>query len=85
MKMIVTEVAGEGLESLLGQGVTLFAGNYIYAGILAGVNATSVKLTDAKIVYETGDFKSKNWHDAQALPGAWYVQIAAIESFGVLK
>jgi hypothetical protein len=30
MKMIVTEVENEGLESLMGQRVTLFCGAYIY-------------------------------------------------------
>lgn len=87
MKKIVsvTEVSGEGLVGLLGERVTLFCLNYIYTGKLAGVNESCVLLEDAAIVYETGEFTDKAWKDAQKLPGNWYVQIGAIESFGVLK
>lgn len=85
MKKIVQEVSGEGLEKLLGERVTLFCANYIYTGILSGVNETCVLLTDAAVVYETGPFYDKEWKDAQSLPGGWYVKINAIESFGKLK
>ena len=85
MKKIVTEVQGEGLEKLLGERVTLFCANYIYTGILSGVNESCVLLTSAAIVYETGPFGDKAWKDAQNLPNEWYVQIDAIESFGKLK
>ena len=85
MKKIVQEVSGEGLEKLLGERVTLFCLNYIYTGVLSGVNESCVLLTDAAIVYETGPFTDKKWTDAQSLPNAWYVQIGCIESFGVLK
>jgi len=82
----VTEVEGEGLEALLGEQVLLFGLNYIYAGKLSGVNNTFVQLEDAKIVYETGSFTSKGYTDAQSLPGkVWYVQLSAIESFGLGK
>jgi hypothetical protein len=81
----VTEVSGEGLVGLLGERVTLFCMNYIYTGKLAGVNESCVLLEDAAIVYETGELKTKTWKDAQALPGPWYVQVGAVESFGVLK
>ena len=84
MKKIVsvTEVEGEGLTALLGERVALFCMNYIYAGTLAGVNDSCVLLEDAKIVYETGALTAPAWKDAQSLPGPWYVQIGAIESFG---
>ena len=85
MKKIVQEISGEGLEKLLGERITLFCANYIYTGILSGVNETCVLLTDAAIVYETGSFSDKKWKDAQSLPENWYVQIDAIESFGKLK
>ena len=85
MKKIVNEVQGEGLEKLLGERVTLFCMNYIYTGVLTGVNDSCVLLTDAAIVYETGAFTEKNWKDAQNLPHDWYVSIASIESFGKLK
>ena len=85
MKKIVQEVSGEGLENLLGDRITLFCANYIYTGILSGVNESCVLLTDAAIVYETGPFSDKKWKDAQTLPEGWYVQINSIESFGRLK
>ena len=85
MKKIVEEISGEGLEKLLGETLTLFCLNYIYTGKLIGVNTTCVLLTDASIVYETGELLDKKWKDAQKLPHDWYVQISAIESFGILK
>ncbi len=81
----IEEVDNEGLILLLGKTVTLFCVNYIYSGKLVGVNKTCIKLSDAKVVYETGAFSDKNWKDAQALPNDWYVKRATIESFGLLK
>ena len=89
MKIVVdTKETGqkEGLESLLGEEVILLCMNYFYAGELVGVNDNSVKLANAKIVYETGEWSAKSWKDAQALPlEATYVQIGAIESYGKVK
>jgi hypothetical protein len=85
MKRIVEEVGGEGLEKFLGERITLFCANYIYTGTLSGVNDTCVLLTDASIVYETGELNAGGWTDAQKLPSDWYVQLSAIESFGKMK
>jgi hypothetical protein len=85
MKVLVEQVEGKGLESLMGKQVTLFCMNYIYTGKLIGVNTTCVLLSDPKIVYETGAFSEKNWKDAQAVCPELYVQVAAIESFGIVK
>lgn len=82
----VVEVSGEGLESLIGQRVTLFCANYFYVGKLVGVNVTCVKLEDPAIVYSTGSFTDKKYADEQPLHvKIWYVQTNAIESFGNLK
>ena len=81
----VTEVEGEGLESLIGETVTFFCAVYIYTGELVGVNSTCVKLKNPKIVYETGAFNEKNWKDAQALPHDFYLMASMIEGFGVVK
>jgi hypothetical protein len=81
----VEEVSGEGLIGLMGQTITLFCLNYIYTGLLVGVNDTYVKLEKAKVVYETGAFSDKSWKDAQPLPNDWYVKSDCIESFGILK
>ena len=84
MKKIV-EDKDDGLLSLLGENVTFLCMNYFYTGKLIGVNETCVKLEDPKIVYETGEWSTKSWKDAQSLPGDIYVQVAAIEAYGVLK
>jgi len=81
----VTEVAGQGLEALLGEKVTIFSLNYIYHGILAGVSETDVLLEDAKIVYETGDFKEKGFKDSQFIAKEWRLRTSCIESYGVLE
>jgi hypothetical protein len=87
MKKLVSvqEVENEGMVGLLGEEITVFCANYIYAGKLIGVNESFVKLSGAKIVYETGELTTKTWKDAQALPRDWYIQVGAIESFGLLK
>lgn len=81
----VEEVEGAGLIGLLGQVVTLFCSAYIYTGKLVGVNDTFVQLEEAKIVYDTGALNTKTWQDVQALPSDWFVQLSAVESFGLLK
>ena len=81
----VQEVEGEGLVGLMGQRVTLFCLNYIYTGLLVGVNEQCVKIDNAAIVYETGPFNEKEWKDAQALPHPIYVMLATVESFGIVK
>lgn len=86
MKIVTETTTNEGLESLLGQNVTLFCMNYIYTGTLVGVDDVQVKLDNAKIVYETGSLDSKDWTDAQSLPnGTWYVRLSSVESYGILK
>ena len=87
MKQLVAvqEVENEGLVGLMGEGVTIYCANFIYAGRLVGIGNTFVKLSGAKIVYETGEHGTKAWKDAQPLPNDWYIQTAAIESFGLFK
>ena len=86
MKVLVETKEVEGLESLIGQEVTFFCINYIYAGKLIGINADCVKIENPKIVYETGAFNEKGWQDAQALPHQYfYIARQSIESFGIMK
>lgn len=87
MKKIVNvvEIENEGLMALIGKTVTFFCMNYIYTGILSGVNETCVLLDSPKIVYETGPFNTKEWKDAQSLPSSIYLQISAFEAFGEVK
>jgi hypothetical protein len=82
----VAEVEGEGLVALMGETITVMCLNYFYTGKLVGVNDSCILLQDPKIVYETGSWTDKDWSDVQALPcKEYYIQISAIESFGVLK
>jgi len=81
----VVEVPGEGLLAFLNKPILIFASNYIYTGILVGVNDTCVKLQHAKIVYETGDFNNPKYKDAQTVGDFWYVNTNSIESFGAGK
>lgn len=84
MKRLI-ETTGDGLESLMGERITLFCMNYIYTGQLVGVNDKYVLLDKPAIVYETGDFSTPRWKDAQALPHQLFVMLFAVESFGVVK
>jgi hypothetical protein len=82
----VAEVSGKGMEALLGERVMLLCLNYIYSGVLEGVNSDCVLLADPSIVYETGEWSAKQWKDAQRLPcEKLYVNRRAIESFGIGK
>jgi len=81
----VVEVENEGFLALMDEVITIFSLNYIYTGKLIGVNDTCVLLDNPSIVYETGDFSSKDWSDAQKLPNQLYVQMNCIESFGIVK
>ena len=82
---VLVEDAGKGLIGLMGKRVTFWGMNYIYTGKLVGVNDADVLLDDAAIVYETGEFSSKEWKDAQKLPFPIYIRLAAIEAYGELK
>lgn len=85
MKRIVEMKEGPGgLESLLGIEVIVMCQNYFYAGKLTGINTDSIELTSPTLVLETGWGNEKRYE--QKLPGTvWYVQMTAIESFGVSK
>lgn len=86
MKRIIEDTDVNGLEALLGENVLLMCANYFYTGKLTGANSKFVELTDASIVYETGEWSSKTYRDAQKLHAKkWFVQYSAIESYGESK
>ena len=86
MKRIVESDEQAGLEALLGETVLLMCANYFYAGKLVGINKTCVELENPYIVYETGAWDNKSYGDAQKLHAKkWYVQLDAIESYGLGK
>lgn len=86
MKKLIIEDTTEGLIKLMGRVVTIYCDSWIYSGELIGVNEDCILLDKAKIVYDTGSHKDKNWSLAEDIPsGKWYIMKNKIESFGVLK
>jgi hypothetical protein len=84
MKQIVEVTDVEGLESLLGENVRLMCAGYFYRGKLKGVNSSFVKLENANIIYDTTQ-DGKATTVGQLPSSVWYIQTAAIESYGVDK
>lgn len=86
MKKIIEVTDAAGLDLLLGENVLLICSAYFYTGKLTGVNETFVELENPAIVYETGAWTDKGYKDVQKLHvNKFYVQRAAIESFGATK
>ena len=81
----VVEVDDDGLNGLMGERVTFYCINYIWTGKLVGVNEKFVKLEDPAIVYETGPHNTKEWKDAQKLPNSVFIQLSAVEAYGIMK
>ena len=74
-----------GLAAYAGKTITLYCLNYIYTGKVVSVTSEEVELTDACIVYETGELKAQKFANAQELPSSHSVRISAIESYGAGK
>lgn len=72
-------------DDYIGKTVMFMCVNYFYEGTVVGVTKDTIVLDDASIVYETGDWKEKNYSDIQKLPSLIHVQKHAIESFGLYK
>lgn len=85
MKKLVEVAEDGGLESYMGQRVTLYCCRFFYTGELIGVSDDCVVLKGGGIVYDTGDFKDKEWKNYQKLPHDWCVARQSIESFGIMK
>jgi hypothetical protein len=86
MKKLIDVTDGVGLDGLLGENVLLICSSYFYSGKLTGVNETFVELENPAIVYSTGSWTDKKYQDEQKLHvNTFYVQRAAIESFGKSK
>ena len=71
----------EALMSLTGEYVWLWAINYVYAGILVDCSSTDVRLEEATLVLESGEFKNNDFKEFEVLPFPVHVRTAAIESF----
>tara|TARA_Y100000296_G_C5025984_1_gene182282 strand:- start:12 stop:323 length:312 start_codon:yes stop_codon:yes gene_type:complete len=55
-------------DALLGKYCLIMCLNYIYAGIVSGVNSSVLLLKDPELVYQTGDWEGTSWEDSQKLP-----------------
>lgn len=86
MKKIIEVTDAVGLDGLLGENVLLICSAYFYTGKLTGVNDSFVELENPSIVYETGSWSTKGYSNFEKLHTTkFYVQRAAVESFGVSK
>ena len=85
MKRIVESDEVSGFDAMLGEKIVVICGIYIYAGVLSGVNSDHIELSDAKIVYETGEWTDGAWKDAQSLLSPYRVMLQGIESWGPAK
>jgi hypothetical protein len=85
MRRIVEEETEGEFDAMLGKSICLLCMNYIYTGILKGVNETHVELDDPKLVYETGNWNDSEWKHAQSLSSPWRVRIDSVESWGAGK
>lgn len=72
-----------GYAALVGQKVLIVTTTYIYYGTLETVNCDTLTLSNPHLVYETGNFSSKKFTDAQSLcASTWTISIGHIESAG---
>ena len=71
----------ETLDDLVGQKYAFQCARYIYFGKVKTINATYIELTNASIVYNTGELKAKDAEDKQELPSNLFIMRNAIENF----
>ena len=69
------------LEDLVGKKYAFQCARYIYFGKVKTINAIYIELTDASVVYDTGELKAKEASDKQELPNNVFVMRNAIENF----
>jgi len=71
----------ETLDDLVGQKYAFQCARYIYFGKVKTINSTYIELTNASIVYNTGELKAKDAEDKQELPSNLFIMRNAIENF----
>ena len=71
----------ETLDDLVGQKYAFQCARYIYFGKVKTINAIYIELTNASIVYNTGELKAKDAEDKQELPSNLFIMRNAIENF----
>jgi hypothetical protein len=58
----------ESFDDFVGKKLAFQCARYIYFGKVEKVNSVFIELSDAQIVFDTGEFSSKSASDAQDLP-----------------
>jgi len=58
----------ESMSDFVGQKLAFQCARYIYFGKVEKVNETFIELSDAQMVFDTGEFSSKTPSNAQDLP-----------------
>ena len=58
----------EDFSDFEGKKLAFQCARYIYFGMVEKVNETFIELSDAKIVFDTGEFSNSEANDAQYLP-----------------
>ena len=58
----------ESFEDFVGKKLAFQCARYIYFGKVEKVNSIFIELSDAQIVFDTGDFSNNEASDAQNLP-----------------
>ena len=82
MREIVSVANKTEVSGLFGKRVLVFCASYIYTGTLVAANDSHWALQDPEIVYETGEFSSKQFKTAEKLPFIHFIRTSSIESFG---
>lgn len=81
----MVETAVDGLEKLLGERIEVFCLNYIYCGVLIGVNDHDICLAECQLVYETGKLSDHSGYKMAESFGIEerFIGRSHIESYGL--
>ena len=82
----IVESKDNAFDDLLGKKIVVYACRFIYTGILEACDNNTLSLSDAHIIYDTGEHTKdkKSWGVVEKCWSSdWSVQIASIESFGL--
>lgn len=72
----------ESMDDLIGEKLAFQCARYIYYGKVERVNQSYIKLSQAQVIFETGDYSRSSPDSGEVAPrGEMYVMRQAIESF----
>lgn len=69
----------------VGQGLTFFCRDWIYAGKVVAIHDNFVILDPCWQIYDFGQWSNPKWKTYERIPTPWCVQKSAVESWGVGK